>query len=99
MSDMKMSDVFNLPLDFGDWMVFSKPYNTDWTIESQTDEIECSSEEEAKHVAHAINNHDRMVEEIAELKGLVTLISLNSTFQTNMPHEADLIEKLLNKND
>ena len=44
-----------------------------------------------------INNHDRMVEEIAELKDLVTLISLNSSFQTNMPHEADMVDKLLAK--
>ena len=27
--------------------------------------------QQAIHAAHAINNHDRMVEEIAELKGLV----------------------------
>ncbi|AUR92773.1 coil containing protein [Vibrio phage 1.177.O._10N.286.45.E10] len=42
---------------------------------------------------------DRLQQENTELREALVLISLNSSFQANMPHEADLIENLLNKND
>ena len=57
------------------------------------------AEKMANGAANAINNHDRLQQENAELREALVLISLNSSFQANMPHEADLIENLLNKND
>ncbi len=89
---MKMGDKFGaccgsvVAEDFGQYLLVN--------------EIDIARFKNRKHtgaVAHAINNHDRMVEEIAELKDLVTLISLNSSFQANMPHETDMVDKLLAK--
>jgi len=101
---MKMSDVWTSGFDGVDFSYgFYKSAETSAgeVFKASGDYPLCglifSSEEPAKATMHAINNHDRMVEDIAELKDLVTLISLNSSFQTNMPHEADMVDKLLAK--
>lgn len=44
-----------------------------------------------------VKEFDRMADEIAELREALVVISLNPSFQANMPHEADLIENLLSK--
>ena len=105
MKDMKMSDVFKLPLknDSNDSSIigadgrliiqFASSKNNEWH------DTVCVDDNEMKSIAHAINNHDRLQQENAELREALVLISLNSSFQANMPHEADLIENLLSKND
>lgn len=71
MSEMKMSDVFGLPLVVcrtNPQMITAKP-----TYKGKTDfyyaTIRSPVELEVNYATHAINNHDRMVEEIAELRG------------------------------
>ncbi|CAM0007001.1 hypothetical protein VPHK373_0010 [Vibrio phage K373] len=62
---MKMSDVFCLPMVQGSIVLMSNDHR--YVIEF--DASDSNYGEQIDHVAHAINNHDRMVEEIAELKG------------------------------
>ncbi len=68
---MKMSDLFELPMVVDGYSVESQPSIPTGCVVELVSDIECDSGRDAKYVAHAINNHDRMVEEIAELKGLV----------------------------
>ncbi|CAH9015599.1 coil containing protein [Vibrio phage 120E34-1] len=70
---MKMSDVFGLPLvvcKTNPQMTTAKP-----TRNGKPDYHRCTIrspfELEVSHAVHAINNHDRMVEEIAELKAAI----------------------------
>lgn len=69
MSDMKMSDVFELPMvcEEGDGYL----YSNDLRYSIVFDDSDLNMMTQKQSVAHAINNHDRMVEEIAELKGAV----------------------------
>lgn len=68
---MKMSDVFELPMTQGITCVMSKDHRHEIVF----DESDSNVSDQIEHVAHAINSHDRMVEEIAELrKGLEIMI-------------------------
>ncbi|CAM0042110.1 hypothetical protein VPHK392_0008 [Vibrio phage K392] len=75
---MKMSDVFGdnvlLAVDGAGYCINQIHYFNPSKNCDCTDEIH-SSPESAEMIHHAINNHDRMVEEIAELrKGLEIMI-------------------------
>ncbi|CAL9955121.1 hypothetical protein VPHK24_0006 [Vibrio phage K24] len=71
MSKMKMSDVFKLPMVHGSIVLMSNDHR--YVIEFDNSYSDIG--DQIEHVAHAINNHDRMVEEIAELrKGLEIMI-------------------------
>ncbi|WWO62294.1 hypothetical protein [Vibrio phage vB_VcM_SY] len=66
---MKMSDMFDLPLDCS----LVDNANIGYAVELECDKS--VTEDQACAVDYAINNHDRMAGEIAELKGaLVGLI-------------------------
>ncbi len=75
---MSMSEVFDLPVSV-DGFNLNDGYiggvggmtiaNFDYEF------VSTLSASMAEHSAHAINNHDRMVEEIAELKSFVTNLS------------------------
>ena len=99
MKYMKMSDIWgwdSIPQNYGHYEAFT--FNG---VDRKGDFygfLFCT-EEAAEGVAHALRNHDRLQQENAELREALVLISLNSSFQTNMPHEADLIENLLSKNN
>ncbi|AUR99385.1 coil containing protein [Vibrio phage 1.265.O._10N.286.52.F6] len=67
---MKMSDRFDLPLKFKS-TPFLKDNSGESPIYSQfvfNDLDDNDRVDRAKYACHAINNHDRMVEEIAELR-------------------------------
>lgn len=70
---MKMSDVFGLPMVVcrtNPQMITAKPtYNgkTDYYYATIRSPVEL----EVNYATHAINNHDRMVDEIAELREFV----------------------------
>ena len=65
---MKMSEHFNLPLFVEDYWIKSQPYISIGFIEEITDSIECDSETEARYVSYAINNHDRLQDQVEGLK-------------------------------
>ena len=81
---MKMSDVFNLPLDVRDDLVFFSKSDTCYakieSVSSRKEEVEVSSA-----IHKAINNHDRLEQENAELRG-----ALKHLLEKE-------VEKLLNK--
>lgn len=63
---MRMSDVFKLPMlcEDGDGFIYSK----DLRHSIQFDGSDVYMMDHKKAVTHAINNHDRMADEIAELR-------------------------------
>ena len=61
---MKMSDVFALPMTQGITCVMSKDHRHEIVF----DESDSNVSDQIEHVAHAINSHDRMAEEIAKLR-------------------------------
>jgi hypothetical protein len=63
---MKMSDAFKLPMvcEDGDGFIYSK----DLRHSIQFDDSDTHMMDHKKAVTHAINNHDRMIDEIAELR-------------------------------
>ena len=68
--EMKMSNRFNLPLYADGYLVKSEPYKLTGIPDSYINEIECTNGEDAEYVCHAINNHDRLVEENSRLTEL-----------------------------
>jgi hypothetical protein len=73
MSDMKMSDVFCCEVDASAFTVISG------VVREYADDSVMPHE----YTAHAINNHDRMVEEMAELRGkLESIWSIVETEKT-----------------
>ena len=92
---MRMSDYFP--------EAFQVEHNKSFEVQDATwysyGEKYQSDGEQDSAIEHAVLNHDRLQQENAELREALVLISLNSSFQTNMPHEADLIENLLSKNN
>ena len=66
---MKMSDVFQLPVTAH---ISKVKLNVGFSINCLNIECDygrdCDTEKHAHHAAHAINNHDRMADEIAELR-------------------------------
>lgn len=75
MSDLKMSEVFGLPVIEGNFVNEHTRMVCDQKGVFAMSNISASS-----RVAHAINNHDRLVEEIAQLKADVAELveSLNT---------------------
>ena len=71
MSDIKMSDVFELPMEVYGYTVRAQPYTPSFSIEAILSEVECDSGKDADYVAHAINNHDKLVQERDELLKLI----------------------------
>ncbi len=61
---MKMSDVWNQPITYGIYENASVAGN----VLPMGFGMLFNNEEPARAIVHAVNNHDRMVEEIAELK-------------------------------
>lgn len=91
---MKMSDVFNLPLDVRDDLVFFSKSDTCYakieSVSSRKEEVEVSSA-----IHKAINNHDRLEQENAELKGMLKHLLEHDCIND---HKLDReVEKLLNK--
>ena len=70
MSDIKMSDVWNQPITYGIYENASVAGN----VLPRGFGMLFNNEEPARAIVHAVNNHDRMAEEIAELKGVLTNI-------------------------
>ncbi|CAH9015038.1 coil containing protein [Vibrio phage 466E53-1] len=70
-----MSDVFKLPMvcEEGDGYLYSKDLRHSIVF----DDSDANMMEQKTSVAHAINNHDRMVEEIAELREFVCSLQLD----------------------
>ena len=66
MSDLKMSDVFRIPLHKREYFVESDPYIPLGSSSELIDTIECCTAQEAYAVAHAINSHDKLVSDLAE---------------------------------
>ena len=69
---MKMSDVFQLPMVQGSTVLMSGDHR--YAIEFDSSDTNTGAQIE--HVAHAINNHDRMVEENKKL--LIALCDIQS---------------------
>lgn len=76
MSKMKMSDVFELPVTAYTSRI---KLNIGFSVSCLNIECAhgrgCDGEKHAHSAAHAINNHDRMVEEIAELRSFAKKVS------------------------
>ena len=91
---MKMSDIFDLPLDVRDDLVFFSKSDTCYakieSVSSRKEEVEVSSA-----IHKAINNHDRLEQENAELKGMLKHLLEHDCIND---HKLDReVEKLLNK--
>ena len=72
MSEMKMSEVFSLPLQATYEKDYSDEYNHHICDSTGDILLPCIPDDvDQEFIVEAVNNHDRMVEEIAELKGLV----------------------------
>lgn len=65
-NNIKVSDVFNLPLicEAGDGYI----YSNDLRHEIRFDDTDLNCMKQKQLVSHAINNHDRLVEENAKLR-------------------------------
>lgn len=68
MENVKMSDVFELPMKVDGHSVESQPYTEVGFLGELVTDITCDNERDAVHVAHAINTHDQHVERIKELE-------------------------------
>ena len=66
MSELKMSDVFKLPMIVDGNDVESQPYQHSCMSYEMKSDITCDSSDDARYVAHAINSHDSMVEQLAK---------------------------------
>lgn len=73
MENMKMSDVWNKPLTFS---IYDSATVSGFTI-SNGFGVLFSNVEPAKAVCYAVNNHDRLVEENAELREILSAIVHN----------------------
>ena len=65
---MKMSDVFALPMVVDGYSVESQPSTPVGMVGEFVSDIECDNNTDANCVAYAINNHDRLEQENAELR-------------------------------
>ncbi|AUR99132.1 coil containing protein [Vibrio phage 1.262.O._10N.286.51.A9] len=68
MKDIKMGDVFELPMSVSGYTVKAMPYTPTFAINEYVSEIDCDSGRDAKYVAHAINSHDTLTERVKELE-------------------------------
>ncbi len=85
MNDFKMGDVFCCEVDASAFTVISG------VVKEHADDSVMPHE----YTAHAVNNHDRMVGEIAELKG--ALSSLIETSESNEQQLSDCILEIHNE--
>lgn len=87
MSEMKMSDHFDLPVSFDVDLckIYSPSHNL---IEAKAISLDAQ--------CYAINNHDRMVEEIAELKAALELMILQFESDHNCEYEYKVIKSSKN---
>ena len=86
---MKMSDVFNLPLEVRDDLIFFSKSETCYAkvegVASRKEELEVSSA-----IHKAVNNHDRLEQENAELRE-----ALKYLIETSEGNEQQLNELLI----
>lgn len=96
---MKMSDAFELPMMVDGYSVESQPSIPEGCTREFVSDIECDNRKDAKYVAHAINNHDRLTQENAELREVLVMM-LDSSEAICMPENKTVRElalELLNK--
>ena len=80
---MKMSDIFELPV------------RRHYSVVVDRNGHQCSYSEQINFAVHAINNHDRLEQENAELKGMLKHLLEHDCIND---HKLDReVEKLLNK--
>ena len=87
MSDLKMSDILNLPAKQNETRHFG---NTVYTVPDDKVILSADSCEIARYIVEAINNHDRLVDENKELRSFL------ESLQLDVSNEIKL-EQLLNK--
>ena len=97
MSEIKMTDVFKLPMVVDGNDVESQPYQHSCMSYEMKSDITCDSSDDARYVAHAINSHDSMAEklakqqqEIAEYKAFMLGLKLSSEDEARL---LDLLAK------
>ena len=91
MSEMKMSDVF----DADDFNIMHQAEIVDTSKYAYIEHNEIQIEGEA-HINHAVRNHDRMVEDIAELKDALELMILQFESDHNCEYEYKVIKSSKN---
>lgn len=91
MSEMKMSKLFPEAFEVEHNKSF-EVQNCHWVTFGEDFHSNCEQDDA---IAHAVLNHDRLTEENQKLREALVLISLNSSFNTMMPHESEIVEKLL----
>lgn len=95
---MKMSDVFNLPLEVRNDLIFFSKSDTCYakieSVSSRKEEVEVSSA-----IHKAINNHDRLEQENAELKSVLTKVLSQAEHRAAARHifERDEFEWAVNR--
>ena len=99
---MKMSDIFDLPLDVRDDLVFFSKSDTCYakieSVSSRKEEVEVSSA-----IHKAINNHDRLEQENAELREALNVLVYKDSwgnYFTGLHGDSDvteIVKQLLNK--
>ena len=107
----RMSEVFELPMVVDGYSVESQPSIPIGCVAEYVSGIKCDSGKDAEYVAHAINNHDRLIDENARLREMVkalesgltnaleTKVNISSKISDKPAYivSATEIEKLLNK--
>lgn len=91
-NEMRMSDIFGLPLAVcrtNPQMITAKPTRKG-VIDHHSATIRSPQHSEVAYAAHAINNHDRLVEENAKLRE-----ALAELVETSDMNEAQLSQELL----
>ncbi|AUR96134.1 coil containing protein [Vibrio phage 1.216.O._10N.222.55.C12] len=103
MIEVKMSDVFNLPVDVRDDLIFFSKSDTCYvkveSVLSRKEELEVSSA-----IRRAVNNHDRLQQENAELRDFLKMVadadSASNEAKSFMAHTFIYnAKRLLNKNN
>ncbi|HDI3291939.1 TPA: hypothetical protein PMD70_001256 [Vibrio cholerae] len=93
--EMKMSDVFGLPLNREESKYFNHLLRSS---KSDIPEASFNSSDCAKYAAHAINNHDRLVEENNRLREALKA-TIKSSWGVINSDDEDFLEKVdLHKN-
>lgn len=99
---MKMSDIFDLPLEVRDDLVFFSKSDTCYvkveSVASRKEELEVSSA-----IHKTINNHDRLEQENAELREVLNALVYKDSwgnYFTGLHGDSDvteIVKELLNK--
>lgn len=80
MKDIKMSGVFDMPLLVTDHLLFMG--------DNDDEPIQCSYALDAKAIAHAVNNHDRLVETLKEIANPITSADFKGNYYRNIAKKA-----------